>query len=246
MTKNSIIIFIFFLVLMGSCRSRTNFYTSGKVMEDFEPMNFDFNYLTAKARIVIEESNGKSTKGTFHLRAKKDSVVWFSMTPGLGIEAVRGIITKDRIKIKDRINNQDIDMGFDDFEEKFGIKLSLNLFENLLYANIPHEYSYRDRLLRVGKYFELTQVQDGVRYFSKISTKHGKVEELSSISMVEKGSLLASYKSYKEINSQPFPIQILLKVSIKHPEEATTNHSIIKMEMNKVEIPETPLTFPFR
>jgi hypothetical protein len=246
MRNRFLFLFIILIVNLGGCAKKMNFYQSDKVIEDFQPLNFEFDYLTAKARIVLEESNGKTTKGTFHLRAKKDSVVWFSMTPGLGIEALRGIVTADRIRIKDRINQQDIDMSFEEFEDKFGIKLSLDLFQNLLYANIPTSYSFRDRLLRVGKFFELTQTQEGVRYFSKINTRHGKVEELTSTSLDERGVLLANYQNFKNINNQPFPNKILYKISFRNSDENNHNHSIVQMEMNKIDLTETAITFPFR
>jgi hypothetical protein len=246
MTKNFSIAFIFYMALFGACSQKTSQFSSDKAMEEFHPEYFDFEYLTAKARIVIEEPNGKSTKGTFHLRAKKDSVVWFSMTPGLGIEALRGIITEDRIRVKDRISHQDIDMMFEEFEEKYGIKISLQLFQNLLFANIPFEFAFKDRLLRVGRHFELTQVKDDVRYFTKINTRHGKVEELSSLSLNEKGALMASYQNFKNIDDQPFPKKILLKLSFKNLEDQQTSHSIVQIEMNKIETHHTELSFPFR
>src|SRR5690606_31674187 len=150
--------------------------------EEFNPGYFDYNFLSAKSRVVLEESNGKTTKGTLNLRAKKDSILWFSLSPGLGIEAARGVLTLEGIQIKDRINEKDIDMSYKQFQESYGIRLSLLLFQNILLANPPHELSYRDRLVRVGKTFELYQQRENIRYKSVISALHGKVLRLESVS----------------------------------------------------------------
>ncbi len=244
MIKTLFGVLLIFGVLATGCVKKPNLYTSDEVMEEFDPAYFDYNYLNARARIVIEESDGKTTRGTLNLRAKKDSVIWFSVTPGLGIEAVRGIITQDKIRIKDRINGQDINMNFSEFEDRFGLKLSLEKFQNLIFANIPNEFSYRDRLLRIGKFFELTQVRDGVRYHARVSTSHGKVEELTSNSLDDQGALLSSYPVFGTINNQPFPNEMLFKLSLKIPE--ATQNFIIHLVMTKVEPMDSPISFPFQ
>lgn len=235
---------LIFSMVVSSCVKKPILYTSEEIMEEFYPSYFNFKYLSARARIVIEESSGKTTRGTLNIRAKKDSVIWFSITPGLGIEAIRGMVTKDKIRIKDRMNGDDINMNFAEFEDRFGLKLSLEIFQNLIFANIPNEFSYRDRLLRIGKAFELTQVRDGVRYHSKVSTSHGKVEELTSNSLNDLGALLASYPTFETVKNQPFPSKMLVKLSFKIPEEI--QNFIILVEMTKIDTQENSLTFPFQ
>jgi len=235
---------LIFSLLITGCVKKPILYTSDEIMEEFSPGYFDFKYLSARARIVIEESSGKTTRGTLNIRAKKDSIIWFSITPGLGIEAVRGMVTRDKIRIKDRMNGEDINMNFAEFEDRFGLKLSLEIFQNFVFANIPNEFSYRDRLLRIGRSFELTQVRDGVRYHSKVSTSHGKVEELTSNSLNGLGALLASYPTFETVKNQPFPNKMLFKLSFKIPEEI--QNFIILVEMAKIETQTNSLTFPFQ
>src|SRR5690606_30528681 len=182
MNKRFLLVFFLFAIFASSCSKKAVLYSSDAVMEEFEPTYFDYNYLSSRSRISLEEHNGSTTKGTLNIRAKKDSIIWFSLTPGLGIEAARGIVTTDEIKIKDRINGKDLNMTFAQFEESYGIKLSLPLFQNILFGNVPHEISYRDRLIRVGKAFELYQQRDNVRYKSSIGTQHGKVTKMESVS----------------------------------------------------------------
>nr|WP_170069011.1 DUF4292 domain-containing protein [Cecembia rubra] len=234
---------VLFLLLAG-CVKKPNLYTSDEIMQEFEPVYMDFDYLSARGRIVIEEASGKTTRGTVNFRAKKDSIIWFSVTPGLGLEAFRGAITKDKLRIKDRLNGDDINMSFVEVEDRFDLKLSLDLLQNLIYANPPHEFSYRDRLIRVGQYFELTQVRDGVRYHSRVSTLLGKVQELSSASMSDKGSLLANYPTFEDVDGQPFPNKMLLRLSYNTPDGVQT--ALINLELTKIEFSRTSLTFPFQ
>ncbi|EKB48790.1 DUF4292 domain-containing protein [Cecembia lonarensis] len=244
MTKTFFGALLIFAFVLGGCAKRPNLYTSDEIMQEFDPAYLDFGYLSARGRVVIEEANGKITRGTINLRAKKDSIIWFSITPGLGLEAFRGVITKEKIRVKDRLNGEDINMSFVEIEDRFDLRLSLELLQNVIYANVPHEFSYRDRLIRVGQYFELTQARDGIRYHSRVSTLHGKVQELSSTSMSDRGGLLANYPVFEDLEGQPFPNKMLLKLSYNSPEGVQA--AIVNLEMIKVEFSPTSLNFPFQ
>lgn len=227
-----------------SCSKKTVMYQADGKMEDFSPVYTDYDYMSAKAKVVIEEESGKVTRGSMSLRAKKDSVLWFTISPGMGMEAVRGLITQEKIQIKDRIGKENINLTFDEFEKIYGLKLSLDLFQNLLFANPPHEVDYKDRLVRVGKSFELTQVRDKVRYFSKVDVNYRKVAELVSNSLDDRGSLLASYATFQDINEQPFPAEVLYKLAYQLPEGG--QNTIIHVEWTSVEPYSSSLSFPFK
>ncbi|WP_373522269.1 DUF4292 domain-containing protein [Aquiflexum sp.] len=244
MTKASSGILILFVLLLLGCAKKPNLYTSDEIMQEFNPNYFDFKYLSARGRIVLEESNGKITKGTINLRAQKDSVIWFSMTPGLGLEAIRGLITTDKVRIKDRLNGNDINLSFEEMNDRFGLQLSLQLIQNILYANVPEEFSYRDRLIRIGRYFELTQARDGFRFHSRVNTSHGKVSELTSNTLDNSGALLASYPTFENVNNQPFPNKMLLKITF-NTDEGIQN-AIIHLDLNRIEYQDEPLSFPFQ
>jgi hypothetical protein len=243
MIKQSITFFIISAFFLFGCAKKPNLYTSDEIMEEFKPTIFEFEYISAKGRIVLEESNGKITKGTISVRAKKDSVVWFSITPGLGVEAIRGMVTEEKMRIKDRINGEDINISFVEMLDRYGLKLDLTLMQNLLFANVPQEFSYRDRMLRAGKYFELTQIRDGVRYHSRVSTSHGKVVELTSNTMDNLGAFMASYPTFEDVNGQPFPKKMLIKLSFNSPEGL--QNAIIHLEFSRIDYLTEAVSFPF-
>jgi hypothetical protein len=213
-------------------------------MEEFQPVETQYDYLSAKAKIVIEEESGKITRGTLNLRAKKDSVLWFTMSPGMGMEAIRGFFTKDRIQVRDNVGQDDINLTYAEFEKLYGLKLSLELFQNVLWAEIPFPFDYQDRLLRVGKKFELTQVRNNVRYFTKVETSHGKVSELVSNSLDDRGSVLASFPKFQEVFSQPFPVEVVFKLAYQLPEGG--QNTIIYLEWTSIDPNASALSFPFR
>lgn len=229
---------------LSGCAKKTIVYEGDGKMEDYAPVYSEYGYMDAKAKIVIEEESGKITRGTMSLRAKKDSVLWFTISPGMGMEAVRGFITQEKIQIKDRIGKEDVNLTFKEFETIYGLKLSLDLFQNLLWANPPYSFDYKDRLVRVGKSFELTQVRDQVRYFSKIDVNHRKMSEMASTSLDDRGSLLASFSTFQDVNEQPFPAEVLYKLAYQLP--AGGQNTIIHLEWTSINPNSASLSFPFR
>lgn len=235
---------ILLVISLAGCAKKVVLYEGDGQMDEFQPAKAQYDYLSAKAKIVIEEESGKVTRGTLSLRAKKDSVLWFTMSPGMGMEAIRGFFTQDKIQIRDRIGQGDIDLTYAEFEKFYGLKLSLELFQNVLWANVPFEVDFEDRLVRVGKKFELTQVRDNVRYFSKVETAHGKVSELQSNSLDDRGSVLASFPKFQDVASQPYPAEVLFKLAYQLPEGG--QNTIIHIEWTSIDPNSQALSFPFR
>lgn len=235
---------LFFVICLSGCSKKIVIYEGDGKMEDFQPLETEYDYLSAKAKIVIEEESGKITRGTLSLRAKKDSVLWFTMSPGMGMEAIRGFFTKERLQIRDKVGSENINLSYAEFEQFYGIKLSLELFQNVLWANVPFAFDYQDRLLRVGRKFELTQVRDNVRYFTKVDTSHGKVSELISNSLDDRGSVLASFPKFQDVANQPFPIEVLFKLAYQLP--GGRQNTIIHLKWTSIDPHSEPLSFPFR
>lgn len=213
-------------------------------MENFAPVVAQYGYLQGKAKIVLEEDSGKITRGTLHVRALKDSLLWFSLSPGLGVEAIRGLVSEDKIQLRYLLGSQDLNLSYAEFERRYGISLSLALFQNIIWANLPYSATSEDRLVRVGKKFELTQVRNKVRYFSKTDTRHGKVAELSVSSLEDKGAILASYPKFQNLNAQPFPAEVLYKVAVQDPQGQ--HHFRVYLNWTSLDPQASPLTFPFR
>ena len=63
-----------------------------------------FDWFSAK--FSAEYSNkGKENSFSGQIRIRKDSLIWISLTPMLGIEAVRLMISQDSVKLMNRLND---------------------------------------------------------------------------------------------------------------------------------------------
>ncbi len=82
-------------------KSTVNIKSPEALLEKLEQNRFDFEWFGAKlsAKTVIE---GKKIDVTLKLRIRKDSAIWMSVSPALGIEMARVLITKDSVKFINR------------------------------------------------------------------------------------------------------------------------------------------------
>lgn len=104
------------VVLSSACKGRKNVVREIKdpVKDKNEGVEYIFNKLkdnefrfsTLSLKFNAEAELNKDQKNSFngHVRIIKDSVIWISITPALGIEAFRLLITVDSVKMIDRIH----------------------------------------------------------------------------------------------------------------------------------------------
>ena len=66
---------------------------------------FNFKTISSKAAVSVIDNANKKTSFKVHLRIRKDSIIWMSISK-LGIEAARVIITTDSLKLIDRLKKE--------------------------------------------------------------------------------------------------------------------------------------------
>jgi len=139
---------LFFILSIYSCKTRKSTEpTSGN--ETIKPMNeqsvddlllklqqnsFKPEWMSAKASVTTID-DGKETSFDINLRVHKDSVIWISASPLLGIEVARAMITPDSIKILDRLHGKYQCSSFDYINKLLQMKVNFEIVQALLTGN---------------------------------------------------------------------------------------------------------------
>jgi hypothetical protein len=88
-------------------------------------------YYSAKADVALRTNEGgKNFKA--HIRCVRDSAVWLSIVPALGIEVARALLTADSLKVMDKIHDTFWVGDTAAARMKFGIEPGLALVQNAL------------------------------------------------------------------------------------------------------------------
>lgn len=88
-------------------------------------------YFSAKADVTLQAPAGKKSFKA-HVRVVRDSAAWFSITPALGIEVARALITRDSLMLLDKIHDQYWAGDTAQAKARFGMQPSLQLLQDAL------------------------------------------------------------------------------------------------------------------
>ncbi|MCC7232520.1 MAG: DUF4292 domain-containing protein [Bacteroidia bacterium] len=108
------------------------------VIQVFDSMmlhQFDFEWLTAKADVDFTDKTGETHSFDVNIRMRKDSVIWLSITPMLGIEAVRILITQDSLIILDRVHREYSVRSFEYLEEVLKTPVNFEMVQAVIIGN---------------------------------------------------------------------------------------------------------------
>jgi hypothetical protein len=72
------------------------------IIADITKNRIDFTTFAAKVKIEYEGKEN-SDQATAYIRIQKDSLIWISLTGALGIEGMRVLITKDSVKLMNKL-----------------------------------------------------------------------------------------------------------------------------------------------
>lgn len=212
----------------------------------------EFKYSWIKAKFdatITTKKNTNSFKG--FLRVKKDSIIWLSVSPALGIEIARLSVTNDSVKLLNRLESTyfikhfkylskmvDADIDFD-MLQAFLTGNDFSYYENDKFkANIDKDNYKLNTIGRRKLKKSMTDststvlveeiLLDPVTY--KISKHHIK-------DVKENKQFITSYLEYMDIEGQKVPKSILIE--IKGKEDITLKIDFVKYELNQ------ELDFPF-
>lgn len=222
------------------------------LFEKLKENEFRFDLFSARFSIDLTVDK-KNTTFTGQLRMKRDSIIWISMSPALGIEMARVTITGDSVKFLNRINKTYFSGNHEEANKLLNSNIDYDVIQSLLIGNDLTYYENGKFRASVdkGEYHLVTAgrgklkkyvktQQDEERIYiqnifldpSTFKVSSMKIKELKKDNM----KLNAIYSEFEKIESQLFPMQLNYMIEDKNPVN-------LKVDYNKIEI-NRPLEFP--
>ena len=97
-----------------------------------------YTTFNAKVNVDYKGGDGKNYDVNASLRMYKDSAIWVSANAVFGIEAMRVLITKDSIKLLNKLEKTYTARSIDYLQEVTQLPLDLNTLQNLLIGNVVY------------------------------------------------------------------------------------------------------------
>lgn len=224
---------IFFSVLMISCSSArkakktttpvdvsTN-NTTPAAAETAETVIAKMNkidFSTFSGKVDVDYADGKNNRSVnVKLNMKKDEAIWLSAGL-LGIEGVRVFITKDSVKILNKLNKEYIATSLGYVQEKIGLPVDFATLQDLLIGNAVFVNANNSTLEKSTSAYTITSQDD---HFKNLLTLLlpgylPSVSQLTDVDASKNRSAQLQYSNYKNVDGKNFPASRNIKVNYKN------------------------------
>lgn len=209
-----------------------------------EVREFDFEYLSAKARFNFTDSVNE-VKATANFRFRKDSLIWFSFASGVGIEGARGVVTPDTVIIIDRVNKEYMTYDFNSFSQRFGYPIDFRMLQNLILGNLLKERESDDEVVRREEQFDLMQKREQLLIKSAVSRTTQKIEDVFISEKDSQNQMKIKYDRFGLVGEHAFPYLTTVDLLIES-KDGKLKASHAEVEYSKVDEEDDKLKFPFK
>lgn len=97
--------------------------------------HIDFQWFSAKMKVDYEDNSGKNNDATANVRIRKDSVIWIQLTGLLGIEGFRVMVTKDSVKVMNKLKKEIQYRSIAYLQDLTQLPFDYNTLQDLLIGN---------------------------------------------------------------------------------------------------------------
>ena len=207
-------------------------------------VEIDFRYLTAKSKISFKSQQQDIDNANVNIRVRKDSVIWVSVSK-LGIEAVRGMITRDSITIIDKIHREYSVYDFPTLSKQFNFDMNFDLLQALIVGNLPLPKRPAQKIKNERDYLLLRQSNGKVMVENYIGEQDHKLKKLMLTEQPTKNTLRLDYEDFTSLNNFLFPYTSLVTLDYQSKSDGQFYQTLLRIKHNKVEMVDKSPGFPF-
>ena len=209
-----------------------------------EVADVEFNYLTAKAKIGFKSPQEELDNATINIRVQKDSLIWLSVSK-LGIEAVRGLISRDSIVIIDKIHREYSVYDFATLSRRFNFTMNFALLQALVLGNVPLPNQPAQKTKDGPDSVLLRQQNGNVLVENYIGTENRKLKKLMLTEQPVNNTLRLEYSDFAALSNYLFPYASLMTLNYRSLTDGQFSQTELRIKYNKVELADQNPGFPF-
>jgi hypothetical protein len=166
--------------------------------------NNDFIYFSGKAKVAFQSPEQNMTVQTT-IRIKKDSLIWISVSPGLGIEVVRCLFNQEKVFVVDKFNKKNYEITYDSLSRQFNFPINFQLFQALLVGNSIYSPEQAVNMTQDTTYFTLFYEKEQVKLQQFIAKNSQRLEKIEAVETANKTFLQVLHTVFEEKEHNRFP-----------------------------------------
>lgn len=211
------------------------------LLEKMSAAETKFTSLSSRISITLVDEKKSKTNLNGQLRILKDSIIWISLSPALGIEAARLVLTQDSIKFINRLDKTYFIGDFNFVNQIFGTTVDFDMVQAIITGNDMENYEdekFRGSIDQLEYKLTATNRLKRKKILKQTDTPNVLVQniwldpstfKITRINLKEFNDenikLQASYTDFEAINNQLIPLSIQFEI---HGGKNSTYFSIIQ------------------
>jgi len=253
--------FLLVLIILASCSSQRKIIKAPIKEEGAEYLfkklkehELQYHWFTAKFSAEYK-NKGQTNSFNGQIRIRKDSVIWLSFSPALGIEVFRMMVTQDSVKFINRMNNTFFSGDYYYVNRYLNTNIDFDILQSFLTGNDLSFYeSGKFRAGLENNFYKLATAdrtklkkfirnsQENLRVLIQniwIDPESFKITRADVKEIREPNiKLEARYSSFEKIEDQLFPKEMSFDISAE-------NNLSVSVSFNKITI-NIAQAFPFK
>lgn len=206
---------------------------SAIIIDSIRYRQLQFEYLTGRAKVHVVMEN-EETDFTANIRMKRDSAIWVSISPALGVEAVRLLMTVDSIRVIERLEKKRYARNYGYFRS---------------YTSLPVDFFTMQQLilgqpLFLKDHYEVTAADTAISLTLNEAAVTDSLVVNRSYQMTfqqlhDSASSMETVNSQFDIQYNP-PFSLWRKITLRQKGVMTIEINFSRIKLNE------PVKFPFR
>jgi hypothetical protein len=216
---------------------------ASKILHEVHANHADYQWLSTRfSGTVLFENKTHSIAGS--MRMKKDSAIYVSIAPILGIEIARAIITPDSVKLVNRLESAYYIGGLRILSEMFNADVDFYMLQALLSGNdFPH---FRTDQFVLGEDERLMTLQatsrtrkngrgTPIRQVISVDPSNMRIRTNTLEQVSTRQALRADYRKYDRIDGRLIPTDLVLMFA---DEENNTSRMEMIFSRTTLDVPQ--------
>ena len=173
---------------------------------------------------------------------KRDSIIWASISPGLGIELARVLISKERIQMIDKLKKNYYEYDYATLTKTYGFEINYELIESIVLGNMLFLPEKKRDVRKDDLHFTFTKMDGpyGVSHFIGVNSQ--KLEKLFAFDQTTNNSISVNYGRFEKVDDQISPQSIDAEILFTDKNKDDTK---IEIDYSRTVLSTDPLKFPF-
>lgn len=229
--------------LFSACkRNATTRSAAPEKLNTINVVNLDFDTFSAKGRMQFENDGDQINTG-LTIRMKKDSIIWISVVPALGIEVARVRITPDSVAMINRLERTYFAENVQGLKSRFNVDLTFNMVQALLLGNYVPGQEGNEKVIAKTPLQHTRQNLGAAILDQFISTEIFKLKKLQISDPESPNIITVDYSDFENVGDKPLAKSTLVVANTVKDNQ--TKKMIASINLNKVEVNSKDLAFPF-